>query len=521
MGASAQNITPEILSTLKQSYEGNAADRARQSVVSNGSFKKMAMRPEVNANGENTYFSIDIRSTGITDQQSSGRCWMFTGLNVLRNKAMKKMGNSGFQFSHIYLFFYDQLEKSNLFLQGIIDTRNEDLDSQKVQWLMQNPLSDGGTYTGVADLVSKYGLVPSEVQPETWASNNTSEIDGHLKRKLREIAINLREQAQAGKSEAELQAYKVEQLKTIYHMLVFAYGEPVQEFLWAPRDKNGKPLSELKKYTPMEFYKEYCAEAGDLQKDYIMLMNDPSRPYNKVYEIDMDRHVHEGHNWLYLNLDIKDLAPLAIASKLFMNKTYREAAEKAAALFAKRHLTMNGCYWGGTLDATCEDKEGSWAAFQGFLEMYERFKDEKYLVWAKHAMDVCLSYVVVWDIPLPAGRMADYNFKTTGWTVVSAQNQHIDVYGVLFAPEVYKMGKYLNDERLCRLAKVMYRTCYQLTDAYGSQGEQLQQTNFAQHGDMSNVYKLRGGYSESWTVFWITAHFLNAAARFEEMGVTP
>ena len=215
------------------------------------------------------------------------------------------------------------------------------------------------------------------------------------------------------------------------------------------------------------------------------------------------------------------IAPLAISSKLFRNKTYREAAEKAAQLYADRHLAMNGCYWGGTLDATCEDKEGSWAAFQGFLEMYERFRDEKYLNWAKHAMDVCLSYVVVWDIPLPAGRMADYNFKTTGWTVVSAQNQHIDVYGVLFAPEVYKMGRYLHDDRLSSLAKVMYRSCYQLTDAYGSQGEQLQQTNFAQRGDMSDVYRLRGGYAERWTVFWITAHFLNAAARFEEMGVEP
>ena len=215
------------------------------------------------------------------------------------------------------------------------------------------------------------------------------------------------------------------------------------------------------------------------------------------------------------------MAPLAIASDLFKNKSYRRAAEKAAQLYADRHLKMNGCYWGGTLDATCEDKEGSWAAFQGFLEMYERFKEEKYLKWAKHAMDVCLSYVVVWDIPLPAGRMADYNFKTTGWTVVSAQNQHIDVYGVLFAPEVYKMGRHLNDERLCSLAKVMYRSCYQLTDPYGSQGEQLQQTNFAQRGDMSDVYKLRGGYAERWTVFWITAHFLNAAARFTEMGVEP
>ncbi|MBE6198826.1 MAG: hypothetical protein E7138_00820 [Rikenellaceae bacterium] len=215
------------------------------------------------------------------------------------------------------------------------------------------------------------------------------------------------------------------------------------------------------------------------------------------------------------------VAPLAIASKLFKNKQYLAAAEKASKLYAERHLKMNGCYWGGTLDATCEDKEGAWAAFQAFIHMYEYTKQSQYLEWAKHAMDVCLSYVVVWDIPLPAGRLADYNFRSTGWTVVSPQNQHIDVYGVLFAPEVYRMGKYLDDERLCKLSKVMYRTCFQLTNAYGSQGEQLQQTNFAQRGDMSNVYKLRGGYSEGWTVFWITAHFLNAAARFEEMGVEP
>lgn len=215
------------------------------------------------------------------------------------------------------------------------------------------------------------------------------------------------------------------------------------------------------------------------------------------------------------------IAPLAIASKLYGDNTYRQSAEKVARTFADRHLKMNGCYWGGTLDAKCEDKEGAWAAFQGFLELYELEHSEEYLKWAKHAMDVCLSYVVVWDIPLPPGRLADYHFRTTGWTVVSPQNQHIDVYGVLFAPEVYKMGIYLNDDRLKKLAGVMYRSCFQLTDAYGSQGEQIQQTNFAQRGDMSNVHKLRGGYAEGWTVFWITAHFLNAAARFKEMNVEP
>lgn len=215
------------------------------------------------------------------------------------------------------------------------------------------------------------------------------------------------------------------------------------------------------------------------------------------------------------------IAPLSIASTLFHNATYKKAAVKAGQTFADRHLSMNGCYWGGTLDATCEDKEGAWAAFQGFITLYEQYRDVKYLAWAKHAMDVCLSYVVDWDIPLPPGRLADFGFKSTGWTVVSPQNQHLDVYGVLFAPEVYKMGTYLQDERLHKLSKVMFRTCAQLMNPYGSQGEQIQHTNFAQNGDMSNVHKLRGGYSEGWTVFWITAHFLNAAARFEEMNVIP
>jgi len=213
------------------------------------------------------------------------------------------------------------------------------------------------------------------------------------------------------------------------------------------------------------------------------------------------------------------IAPLSIAATVFQSEKYKLAAIKAADYYANRHLDMKEPYWGGTLDASGEDKEGAWAAFQGFLSVYDLTGEQKYLTYAKHACDVCLSYVVVWDIPLTPGRMADHMFKTRGWTVVSPQNQHIDIYGVLFAPEIYRMGTLTKNENLKRLAKVMFLTCGQLTDPYGSQGEQLQHTNFAQAGDMSDVYRLRGGYSEHWTVFWITAHFLNAAARFQEMGV--
>ncbi|MCL3780101.1 hypothetical protein EMN47_06825 [Prolixibacteraceae bacterium JC049] len=213
------------------------------------------------------------------------------------------------------------------------------------------------------------------------------------------------------------------------------------------------------------------------------------------------------------------ISPFLIASDLFRNKEYKKLALKIADYYAKRHISMEEPYWGGTLDATCEDKEGAWGAFQGFMTAYEYTKEKKYLKWAKHAGDVVLSYTVVWDIPLPAGRLADHGLKTRGWTGVSPQNQHLDVYGVLVTPMVYKLGMYTNNEALKRLAIVMYRSCGQMIDPYGSQGEQIQETNFAQHGNMSNVYKLRGGYSESWSVYWITAHFLHAAAQFVEMGV--
>lgn len=125
---------------------------------------------------------------------------------------------------------------------------------------------------------------------------------------------------------------------------------------------------------------------------------------------------------------------------------------------------------------------------------------------------------MLWDIDLPAGRLRDHALRIRGWTIVSAQNQHLDGYAVLFAPDIWRMGDYLGRPDLKRLAAVMYRSCGQLIDPEGSQGEQIQQTNFGQSGDMTDVFRLRGGYNEGWTAFWITAHFLNTAARFEAMG---
>ncbi|MCP4642060.1 MAG: hypothetical protein GY851_16575, partial [bacterium] len=131
------------------------------------------------------------------------------------------------------------------------------------------------------------------------------------------------------------------------------------------------------------------------------------------------------------------IAPLCEGYRLFNEDSFKAAAIKAATTYASRSLSMREPYWGGTLDASCEDKEGAFAALQGFLALHEITGDAAYLDWAQHACDVALTYVVVWDIDLPPGRLRDHGFKTRGWTAVSPQNMHIDVYGVLIAPDVY------------------------------------------------------------------------------------
>lgn len=213
------------------------------------------------------------------------------------------------------------------------------------------------------------------------------------------------------------------------------------------------------------------------------------------------------------------IAPLAQAYSLFEEDGYLLAAIKAAEHYSSRHLSMREPYWGGTLDASCEDKEGAWAAFEGFLALYELTSRRRYLEWAQHAAAVLLTYMNVWDIDLPPGRLRNHGFKTRGWTAVSVQNHHIDVYGVLIAPSIYRLGQHTGRSDLQDLALLMFRSCGQLIDSRGSQGEQPQHTNYAQRGEVKGAFGLRGGYVEDWTVFWITAHFLNAAAQFRELGV--
>ena len=246
MSAFAQQggLSGQVLSEIRKGYEGTATDKALRNAMNNASLPVLAKNAERSVMID-THFSDMVKTKGRTNQKQSGRCWLFTGLNVLRASTIDRFDLGDFQFSQNYCFFYDQLEKANLFLQAVIDTREKPFEDRTVDWLFAHPISDGGTFTGVADLVTKYGVVPSDVFPETLTSNSTSAVRGQLSTLLRQDGLKLRE---AGKK-ADLQQMKVDMLKEVYRILVLTLGNPPTEFEWTRRDAKGNAVN-TKTYTP-------------------------------------------------------------------------------------------------------------------------------------------------------------------------------------------------------------------------------------------------------------------------------
>ena len=305
-------ISAQMLSQIQQSQKSTVADKAIFNAVASNSIDDLA-KNQANQGEIDTYFSNETPKQSIMDQKSSGRCWMFSGLNVLRaNFAKAHKDTLSVEYSQNYLFFYDQLEKANLMLQGVLDCAKKPIDDPRVQFFFKNPINDGGTFCGVADLTEKYGLVPKSVMPETFSSDNTSRMAKMISSKLREFGLELRDMVNGSKKPAAIKARKTEMLGTVYHMLTMTLGEPVKQFQYAFKDKNGKAVVPARTYTPLEFYKETVG--GPLNGTFIMVMNDPRRPYNKTYEVEFDRHTYDGHNWKYLNLPMQDIENLAIAS---------------------------------------------------------------------------------------------------------------------------------------------------------------------------------------------------------------
>ena len=238
---------------------------------------------------------------------------------MLRAQFIKDNNLGEFYFSHCYSFFWDQLEKANLFLEGILETRTLPITDRKVEWLFQHPINDGGQFTGISDNLLKYGVVPSDVMPETYSSNNTARLSSLIAKLLRQGGMELRSKAEQGATLAELRKNKETTLQAIYRLLCLNLGTPPTTFEYTLRDADGKVLS-TKEYTPLSFYQEHVGV--NLKDDYVMIMNDPSQPYYETYAIEYDRHAWDGKDWTYINLPMEEIKEMAIASLKEGNMMY-------------------------------------------------------------------------------------------------------------------------------------------------------------------------------------------------------
>ncbi len=259
-------------------------------------------------------FSHTLDSWKATDQKRSGRCWMFAGLNVMRADAMKSLSLAEFELSQSYIMFWDKLEKSNYFLESIIETADRPVDDRTVHFLLQNLVSDGGQWNMFASLVTKHGLVPKSVMPETHSSSNSRGMNRILCRKLREGASQLRELYRHGATPAEVRSAKKDILLVAYRILSIHLGTPPKEFLWQWTDKD-KKFHRDGVITPQQFAKKYVNIPFD---EYVCLVNDPreSSPTGRTFTVEHLGSVVGGGEVTYLNVDIDLIKQLTMKSIL-------------------------------------------------------------------------------------------------------------------------------------------------------------------------------------------------------------
>ena len=304
-----QSVTNEDIKRFLASFDRVPRNLlALNAVTQNGIAAVALSRKEVDR--INYTFSNLIESPEATNQEGSGRCWLFSGLSLLCLEAMKKLNLRTFELSEVYQMFWDKLEKANYFLENIIETRDEPLDSRTILSLLSDPLPDGGQWDMFVNLVEKYGVVPKSFMPETISSSDSDSMNTLLVSKLREYAKSLRDMHAQGSSVEELRKSKCELLEEFYRMLAIHLGKPPFNFYWEWRDKVNV-FHRDGNMTPREFYKKYVDVDLD---DLVCLINAPTKdkPYNKAYTVKYLGNVIGGRQVRYLSVDIETLKKAAV-----------------------------------------------------------------------------------------------------------------------------------------------------------------------------------------------------------------
>lgn len=302
-------ITQADLDAWSRAYRESDVRRVATLALSKQDVMDACFSPAVNLNRKRK-FSLEIETLPVTNQEHSGRCWLFAALNVLRERIAKRLNLKNFELSQSYAAFWDKFERANYFLESILETAALPTDDRTVSFLLATGVHDGGQWDMFANIVIKYGVVPKDVFGETFQSANTRNMNHLLNRSLKADAVKLRSLTARGASPEEIRAEKEKMLGDIYGFLCSCYGEPPKAFDFEYADKDGAYHIE-KGMTPLSFAEKYV---GTLLSDTVSIINAPTRdkPYHQTYTVKFLGNVVGGRAVRHLNLTMDEFKQAVI-----------------------------------------------------------------------------------------------------------------------------------------------------------------------------------------------------------------
>ncbi|KAF3920805.1 hypothetical protein ABW20_dc0107890 [Dactylellina cionopaga] len=300
----SRELTLKSVKKWEDQFLSEPKNRLALSAVSKNDMKTIIQQPSAIIDDVQVFSDqVSLDGAPMTNQRSSGRCWIFAATSVFRVYLMKKYKLDSFELSQQYLYFWDKLEKANYFLEQIIETVEEPLDSRIVAELLKVPVNDGGQWDMIVNLVERYGVVPQKIYPDSYNAMNSRGINTLVTSKLREFALQLRAMSTSGLSAIAIQRAKATMVNTIYNILVTCFGPPPKpdsKFTWEFRDSQGK-FNSHGNLTPLSFFKDFV---GYDATSHFSLINDPRHEYGKLYTVSRLGNVYGGKPIRYVNVDM-------------------------------------------------------------------------------------------------------------------------------------------------------------------------------------------------------------------------
>jgi len=307
-------ISKTNIKSFQKSFNNSPSMRISRNALTRSSVLDVAMSWDAFSQIDHTYsHKITNEMKKVTNQKSSGRCWGFAGLNLMRLAVCNKYNLDNFEFSQNYFMFCDKLEKANYFLETIISTLDKSYESRLMMWLLSEPIQDGGQWDMFVNLMEKYGAMPQISMPESFQSSQSYMMNRLITRKLRENASTLRNNSSKGDSITKLRKQKEKMMAVVYNMLCICLGTPPQSFSWQIRDKK-KKFRRFNNLTPLDFYNKHV---DIVLTDKVCLIHCPmsNKKMNEHYTVSFLGNVVGGQIISYANVEI-DLMKRAAAKSI-------------------------------------------------------------------------------------------------------------------------------------------------------------------------------------------------------------